>query len=483
MSSSQLPLDAFPAWARLNDVAFANVTLQHVDGKGFGLVADTALGNQETGTDALIKIPRDLVLSAEAVEEYAKVDQNFKQLLEAVGHQSTRKSVMLYLLCHLVHSRSGPPAARGITSTPWTEYARFLPRPIPVPTMWADAERLLLNGTSLQAALDAKVSALADEFDELREATEALPFWNAILWEQSTASFDDWVLADAWYRSRCLELPQIGDAMVPGLDMVNHSSSPTAYYDVNGNDDVVLLMRPGCTAPRGQEVTISYGEAKSAAEMLFTYGFIDRDSAARELTLHLDPFPDDPLAKAKLHVFNGLPTVKLSQDGQTVKWDSPFTYLMCLNEEDGLEFRLLQDTTGQRQLRLLWQGDDVTERAAEFEALIQGHDLCEVFKLRAVAVLHERVETQLASIKGGPPEDQLQPLVEAGLLKEECVDVARALKEVEGPVLEAATQALESEKSILLAHDHVVAHLGSMEVAQNGQGPRLSSPNEDEDFS
>lgn len=172
-SSSQLPLDAFPAWARLNDVAFTNVELQDVDGKGFGLVADTELGNQETGTDALIRIPRDLVLSAEAVEEYAKVDQNFRQLLEAVGYQvsrvrvifsqpikalfakkwqSTRKNAMLYLLCHLIHSRRGQPAARGIISTPWTEYTRFLPRPIPIPTMWADAERLLLNGTSLQVS-------------------------------------------------------------------------------------------------------------------------------------------------------------------------------------------------------------------------------------------------------------------------------------------------------------------------------------------
>ena len=59
---------------------------------------------------------------------------------------------MLYLLCHLVHSRRKPTASRGITSTPWTEYVRFLPRLIPTPTMWEDAERLLLNGTSLQVS-------------------------------------------------------------------------------------------------------------------------------------------------------------------------------------------------------------------------------------------------------------------------------------------------------------------------------------------
>ena len=86
-SSSQLPLGSFPAWARLNDVATTNVKLQDIQGKGFGLIADAELGNQESDTEPLMKIPRDLVLSAEAVDEYAKVDQNFRQLLEAVGCQ------------------------------------------------------------------------------------------------------------------------------------------------------------------------------------------------------------------------------------------------------------------------------------------------------------------------------------------------------------------------------------------------------------
>ncbi|PNY26362.1 SET domain protein, partial [Tolypocladium capitatum] len=484
--SSRLPLDALPAWARLNGAAFTRVKLQEVDGKGFGLIADTELGNQETGADALMKIPRDLVLSAEAVDEYAKVDGNFKQLLEAVGYQSGRKKVMLYLLCHLVRSRRGQAASRGISPTPWTEYARFLPRPMAMPTMWSDAERLLLNGTSLQvsrnlkdAALDAKLSALADEFDELREATEALPFWNANLWEHNTASVDDWVLVDAWYRSRCLELPQVGAAMVPGLDMVNHSSSPTAYYEVDGGSEVALLMRPGCRASGGQEVTISYGESKSAAEMLFSYGFIDGDSTARELTLHLEPFPDDPLAKAKLDVFRGAPAARLSQEGgQAARWDSPFVYLMCLNEEDGLEFGLLQETTGDRQIRLLWRGDDVTARAGDFEGLIRGHELCDVFRLRAVAVLHELVETQLSGIRGGPRSEQLQQAAAAGLLRDEHVAAAQALKEAEGQVLEAAAQALAGEKSNLLARDHVVAYL-----CRNGQAPAPCSANEDGDFS
>lgn len=233
--------------------------------------------------------------------------------------------------------------------------------------------------------------------------------------------------------------------MVPGLDMVNHSGSPSAFYEVDGNADVVLLARPDCAAPCGGEVAISYGQNKSAAEMLFSYGFIDRDGTTHSLTLPLDPFPDDPLAKAKVHVFGRPRTFKVTRDDQRLEWQSPFVHLMCLNEEDGLEFRIVQDTGGKGQLRLLWQGDDVTGRASDLETLVQDHPLCQVFRLRAVAVLLERIETQLAKLKGDPSNDKLQPLIAAGLLREECIAAARTLRQAETGLLEAAVEALESE--------------------------------------
>jgi hypothetical protein len=309
--------------------------------------------------------------------------------------------------------------------------------------------------------LEAKLLSLGNEFDILREKSEVLPFWNEFLWGNDAVSLDDWVLTDAWYRSRCLELPQSGTAMVPGLDMVNHAGHATAYYEEDRNDDVVLLLRPGCQAPSGHEVTISYGDAKPASEMLFSYGFIDVENIVHELTLHLDPFPDDPLAKAKLHVFNGAPVLTLSNKhaelGQEVSitWHSPFAYLMCLNEEDGLSFQLLQDTAGGRQLRLLWQEEDVTERADDFENLIQDHELCQVFRLRVVAILYEKAEEQLSSIDSGPSDDQLEPLQAAGLLQPECVAAAKTLKIVERKLLASALEVLDKEVSLVFRLIHL----------------------------
>lgn len=83
MSGNQLPLETFPAWTLLHDVNFTKVSLREMEKKGFGLVTR---GESLEG-DVLLEIPGELVLSAEAVDDYAKVDQHFKQLLEACGSQ------------------------------------------------------------------------------------------------------------------------------------------------------------------------------------------------------------------------------------------------------------------------------------------------------------------------------------------------------------------------------------------------------------
>jgi hypothetical protein len=159
-SKSTLSIDVFPTWARFNDVDFINAKLHETGGKGIGLVAVNGSDLTETNTkdlrheeaQALLRIPHDLVLSASTVEDYAKVDQNFRQLVESVGHNSARGNILIYLLAHLVLSSRDSSSPRGPASTPWTEYIKFLPRDVPVPTMWSEVERALLQSTSLEVS-------------------------------------------------------------------------------------------------------------------------------------------------------------------------------------------------------------------------------------------------------------------------------------------------------------------------------------------
>lgn len=229
--------------------------------------------------------------------------------------------------------------------------------------------------------------------------------------------------------------------MVPIIDMANHSNEPDAYYDEDSDGDVEILLRPGFTVPSGNEVTISYGEFKSAAEMLFTYGFIDRNASTDEMKLWLDSLPDDPLMQAKLHIFEQFPTVRLSRTEGRVRWDCPYVHLMVLNEEDGLEFRVLQDTDGGRQLKVFWQGEDATDQAANFETLIQDHPLSPLFRLRAVIVLAGQLTARLGRIQNTPISEQ----PEGTQLREACIQAAGVLKDIEISLLEATLAALKEQ--------------------------------------
>lgn len=519
MAHAQLPIASLPLWQTLNNVAFSNTRIASIPDKGSGLVATSSEPRSQTGGHGkpLISVPHGLVLHAEAVEEYAKQDRNFRLLLDAAGHQTTRGDILLFLLVQLVLGLRQPGEDLASLPTPWTEYVRFLPADVPLPTLWTDTERLLLQGTSLESAVGAKLIALEAEFDQLREQSSDIPFWQAAFWERASGpELRHWFLVDAWYRSRCLDLPRYGPSMVPCIDMVNHSDKPNAYYEeapivpVTGDDvGVVLLLRPQQNVAALEEITISYSGSKQddalgagdssssglkpASEMLFSYGFIDRHSTRHSLVLPFRPFPDDPLAKAKLHVF-GAPGPRLeierlnvddddeSDDDESddddgneseakrkalgrVRWTCPFVHLMCVNEEDGIDFRLRQETDGSTQLRMFWQDEDITDRARDFETFAGRHELAPIFRLRVVTVLQEVIESQLERMQAVGAEEDDDSDEEDGNdtdmadgaddasshdegTRSAVAKQAALLRDIESRILSAALEALEVEVSL-----------------------------------
>lgn len=86
MRRAELPITALPAWTKLNDVIFYDISVHSIESKGFGLIADRQLSSEDAfDMPVLLRIPKDLILSAEAVEEHARVDKDFRELLAAAG--------------------------------------------------------------------------------------------------------------------------------------------------------------------------------------------------------------------------------------------------------------------------------------------------------------------------------------------------------------------------------------------------------------
>lgn len=84
MTSPQLPIDHLPDWARLNGIELLNARVDQVEGKGWGLLYTS---DAVTENSTVLRVPRDLVLSAEAVDDFGKIDQNFRKLLNTAGYE------------------------------------------------------------------------------------------------------------------------------------------------------------------------------------------------------------------------------------------------------------------------------------------------------------------------------------------------------------------------------------------------------------
>ncbi|KAI0857589.1 hypothetical protein F4860DRAFT_489286 [Xylaria cubensis] len=463
MRRGHFPLSSLPAWCVFNNITFSGVDVADVDGRGLGLVAEKDLNNESNNLPALLTIPKELILSATGIEAYAKENKDFRQLLDVAGHQSLRGDALLFLLTQLVLSSPDYNGGQG-ASTAWTQYFKLLPSQVPVPTLWSESELSLLRGTSLEPAVSAKLRALEREFNHIRDTTSELPRWNALLEIDEAVTLGDWILLDALYRSRSLDLPKSGESMVPCLDLCNHSNPATAFFEENAEDEVVLILHKGANVLKQDEVTIDYGHGKSAAEMLFSYGFIDSTSTAKSIVLPVESMEDDPLAKAKLYVFGPAPTLKIiDNDNEEPYWDAPFIHLMCLNDEDGLHFKVLRETDGSQHLRMFWQDIDITGEAENIESVIKGHELYHVFRLRAVAVVLGMVQQQLEALAASDEEN--------GSNESLSPHIGRAISQfraAEKNLLERTFQILEREKNQLLDTDSVTAYLATMNAPQQG---------------
>jgi len=292
-------------------------------------------------------------------------------------------------------------------SSPWTQYISFLPAHIPLPTFYTPAETALIAGTTLSAALSHKVSKTASEFAHLRTSTLSLPCCAAWWSSPSPLTLQDYMHADALYRSRAMDLPNTGLALVPVIDMANHASgaATNAHYDTDANGNAVLILWGGKTPKAGEEIVITYGDDKGACEMLFSYGFIDANlSDARTMFLPIAIPEDDPLAAAKTAAFDAPPGFRIFVDPvspnweRKVAWYGPAVWLQCINEEDGLGIKVALRTDGSTELQKFWKGTEIGDIMA-LERALRGDKMLDVFRLRAYVTMNTRIGAQIGTLE------------------------------------------------------------------------------------
>lgn len=309
--------------------------------------------------------------------------------------QTPRLLILVFLVYQM--TLNSLEMTNGNKKNPHADYVKFLPKNHFLPTLYDEAGWSLLKGTSLGEAVEHKLVSLEKEFNRLVEATQAVP-WCAKTWfnEDELLVRYDWELADEEYRSRALELPRgIGDAMVPVLDMANHASDnrANARFEVDDDHNVLLVVRDDKSIADGEEITIMYGVG-GATEMIFSYGFLEEGAcSAREMFLSLSIPDDDPLRFAKIRHAQEAPGVRIFvNDAGQVQWDSNYVWWACVNEEDGLSFRVALTNDGEKELQVSWKDREFSSH--ELQDILLADELRDIFVLRATVLIQQRVARQ-----------------------------------------------------------------------------------------
>lgn len=308
----------------------------------------------------------------------------------------------MFLLVQITNASPDFDGPISVTN-PHTDYVKLLPQSVLLPTFYTDEEKELLFGTSLQDALDQKLRSLEREFDQLHETTQGIAWCQQYWWDEDSGrlQFEDWMLVDALYRSRALEMPGAGHSMVPCIDMANHASGDQtiALYETDAEGRAILQIRDDKVLTKDEEVTITYGDEKGACEMIFSYGFLDLQmGSAKAIFLDLDIPDDDPLRLAKKTANKTAPGVKLFIDSDQIpKWESDYIWWACVNEEDGLNFRVTQQNDGNRQLEVLWK--DQPFDPSQLRKALEDDPKWDIFRLRALVMLQERIGLQLSHLE------------------------------------------------------------------------------------
>jgi hypothetical protein len=110
--------------------------------------------------------------------------------------------------------------------------------------------------------------------------------------------------------------------------------------------------------------------------------------------LDLEIPDDDPLRPAKVFVSTAAPGFRIFEMGDSIGWESDFIWLVIINEEDGLDFKIRQTTDGTREIQAFWNEQELSDTSKMREHL-EHHPYWDVFQLRATVLLQNRVETQI----------------------------------------------------------------------------------------
>lgn len=195
--------------------------------------------------------------------------------------------------------------------------------------------------------------------------------------------------------------------------------------------------------------------------MLFSYGFIDQDmESAETLFLSLAIPDEDPSKISKIKFADCAPGFKIidtsdqpavgsetheSRSGD-IDWTGDFIWLLCVGHEDGFQLRLARTVDGAEEVEATFQGETLSD-ARDLRRKLSQSSLWDVYRLRAVVILQQRVYDQLQVLYGTQEGIESLPRGDTTNIGELQYELATKLRRLEFGLLETAYEDFERQVS------------------------------------
>ena len=244
----------------------ALVELKDFEGTGRGVAA---LRDTEEG-EVLLEVELKHCWTAERAREALGIDG-----------LSEKEAILAHLMVASAGEDGGKSPSCHLQQLPTLEEMNL-------PNFWASEDLDELEGSEVQTHALRLQEELPEDFSQLCEKLKSSTFELA-----ETLSFASYQWAWSIYSSRVMSLSVSEGspifAIVPGLDMFNHSPwVPPGLFKLDSERNMVV-MRAGVRLAAGEQVFINYAQPMFNSQMLQSFGFVLEEEALQssQITLSL----------------------------------------------------------------------------------------------------------------------------------------------------------------------------------------------------
>lgn len=176
--------------------------------------------------------------------------------------------------------------------------------------------------------------------------------------------------------------------------------------------------------------------------MIFSYGFLEESQeSAQELLLDLDIPNEDPLKLAKKFVNKEAPGFKIYLKDNEIQWEGPYVWWACVNQEDGLDFQVVQCADGSKELTTTWK-NQYLDPSTLTETLKKDANW-DVFQLRAIVTLETRTQEQLRVLER--TADSFRTSLSTQSVDSDVWQTVQRLRSLEASLLRQASQSFQEQ--------------------------------------